>query len=193
MLERWAMDEVTLNGRTPENNRPFYIFNAILSSSALAFLAYLLLVRRSEGAAVDLRFLPAVNASLNALAASLLVAGWVAIRNKARRLHQYFMVGAFAASALFLICYVTYHFVHGDTKYQGTGPLRTVYFVILISHVLLSLGIVPMALSTLYFAWKRRFSSHRRIARIALPIWLYVSVTGVVIFFMLRSSLPSVS
>jgi putative membrane protein len=186
------MDEITLSDRRPVSNRSFYVFNAVLSVSALAFLAYLLLVRRGGAGTVDLRFLPAVNAGFNATAATLLIAGYIAIRRRARQLHKYLMVAALAASLLFLASYVTYHYVHGDTKYQGEGMLRSIYFFILISHVLLSMAVVPMALSTLYFAWKGTFLRHRRIARITLPIWLYVSVTGVVIYFMLRGSTPAV-
>jgi putative membrane protein len=96
------------------------------------------------------------------------------------------MISAFCASSLFLVGYVAYHYVHGDTKYAGQGALRYVYFGVLISHVLLSMAVVPMALASFYYAFRERFQTHARIARILLPIWLYVSVTGVLIYFMLR-------
>ncbi|MGQ0504253.1 MAG: DUF420 domain-containing protein [Myxococcaceae bacterium] len=167
---------------------PFYIFNALISAAALSFLAYILVIRRGEGgAAWDLRFMPAVNASLNALSATLLVAGYVAIRQGARKVHQYFMVGALTASTLFLVCYLVYHYVHGDTKFLGVGPLRTVYFTLLISHVLLSAIAFPLALSTVWFAARKRFATHRTISKVTFPLWLYVSVTGVLIFFFLRA------
>jgi putative membrane protein len=172
-------------------DRSFYIFNAVLSTVALAFLAYILLVRRGGGGA-DLRFLPPVNAALNGAAASFLVAGYVAIKRRAIRVHKYLMVSAFAASSLFLVCYLAYHFVHGDTKYQGTGPIRAVYFFVLISHIVLSAGIVPLALTSFFFAFKSKFAIHKKISKVTLPIWLYVSVTGVLIFFMLRGSPPAV-
>ena len=89
-------------------------------------------------------------------------------------------------SALFLVGYVAYHFVHGDTKFGGIGAIRTVYLSILASHVLLSIAVVPMVLTALYFAWRKQFSRHTKVTRILFPIWLYVSVTGVVIYFMLR-------
>jgi putative membrane protein len=178
-----------LLGRT--SDRSFYLFNAVLSTVALAFLAYILLVRRGGGGA-DLRFLPPVNAALNGAAASFLVAGYVAIQRRAIRVHKYLMVSAFAASSLFLVCYLAYHFVHGDTKYQGTGAIRAVYFFVLISHIALSMSIVPMALTSFFFAFKSKFASHKKIAKVTLPIWLYVSVTGVLIFFMLRGSPPAV-
>jgi putative membrane protein len=116
----------------------------------------------------------------------------VAIRRGARRVHQYLMVSAFFASGLFLVCYLAYHFVHGDTRYAGTGPLRTVYLLILASHVLLSLFVVPGALVSFYFAWRKSFARHKKVTRWLAPIWLYVSVTGVVIYFMLRGSVPAV-
>src|ERR687891_1195473 len=178
-------------GRTQD--RWFYAFTAVVTALALGFLAWLLVLRRADRAAgVDLRFMPAVNASLNALSAVLLTSGWVAIRRGARRIHPYLMISAFTSSALFLVGYIAYHYVHGDTRFQGTGTVRIVYLAVLASHVLLSMVIVPGALATLYFALTKSFRRHRRIARILLPIWLYVSVTGVVIFFMLRGSAPAV-
>ena len=183
------LQPASLLGRT--SDRSFYIFNAVLSTAALAFLAWLLLIRRGGGGA-DLRFLPPVNAALNGAAASCLIAGYIAIKRRALRVHKYLMVSAFVASSLFLVCYLAYHFVHGDTKYQGTGPVRTVYFSILISHIVLSAGIVPMALTSFYFAFKAKFASHKKISKFTLPVWLYVSITGVIIFFMLRGSPPAV-
>jgi putative membrane protein len=177
---------------TRTQDRRFYAFTAVVSALALGFLAWLLVLRRADpGSGLNLRFMPAVNAGLNALSAVLLTSGWVAIRRGVRRVHQYLMVSAFVSSALFLIGYVAYHYVHGDTRFQGTGAIRVVYLVVLATHVLLSMVIVPGALATLYFALTTSFRRHRRIARVLLPIWLYVSVTGVVIFFMLRGSPPA--
>lgn len=167
--------------------RTFLVFNALLSGGALAFLGWLLLVHEGGGTGADLGFLPAVNASLNSVAALSIVAGWIAIRRGQRRAHQYLMVSAFAASALFFVSYVIYHYVHGDTRYTGEGAMRVVYFGVLITHVLFSMAVVPMALSALWLAYRRRFAAHRKLARLLAPIWLYVSVTGVTIFFMLRA------
>jgi putative membrane protein len=172
-------------------DRTFWAFNAALSAGALGFLAWLLLVRRGGESTIDLRFLPTVNAALNATAAMLLAAGWIAIRRGAKKVHQYLMVSAFAASSLFLVCYLVYHWVHGDTKYQGTGAMRVLYLAILASHVLLSMAIVPLSLGGFWFAWTKRFATHKKIGKVTLPIWLYVSVTGVVIYFMLRSGIPT--
>ncbi|MFT3923391.1 MAG: DUF420 domain-containing protein [Myxococcales bacterium] len=168
-------------------DKKFFAFNAVVSALALSLLAWLLLIRSgSATGGQDLAFMPAVNAAFNALAASLLVAGLISIKQRRVDLHKRFMVSAFAASSLFLVGYVIYHYVHGDTKYTGEGPMRTVYFAILISHVLLSIGVVPLALTAFYFAWRKRFATHAKVARVLFPIWLYVSVTGVVIYFMLR-------
>lgn len=182
-----------ISASPPSSDRAFFIFCAVVSTAALGFLAWLLLIRQGDASAtVDLRFMPAVNAGLNSLSAVLLTAGWIAIRRGNRKLHPYLMVSAFASSALFLAGYVAYHYVHGDTKFQGTGTIRTVYLLILATHVLLSMGVVPMALTTFYFSWRKSWARHRKLARVLLPIWLYVSVTGVVIFFMLRGSAPAV-
>jgi putative membrane protein len=172
-------------------DRTFYVFTGVVSAAALALLAWLLLIRRGGAVGVDLRFMPAVNASLNALSACLLVAGWVAIKRGARRVHQYLMVSTFASSTLFLVGYLAYHYVHGDTKYAGDGVMRGVYLAVLASHVLLSMPVVPMALVAFYFAWRQDFRRHRKVTKWLAPIWLYVSVTGVLVFFLLRGSLPA--
>lgn len=183
------MPELSTASVRAASDRRFYVFNALLSVGALSFLTYILVIRHgSGGSASQLDFLPAVNASLNATAALLLCAGYVAIRNRAQRLHKYLMVSTFGASSLFLVSYLTYHFAHGDTKYPIGAPFRTIYLLILGTHVLLSILIVPLSLTTLYFASQRAFARHRKIARVTLPLWLYVSVTGVVIFFMLRAA-----
>lgn len=171
---------------TERSDRSFWIFNALVSTAAVGFLGWLLIIRQGGGVAADLSFMPGVNATLNAISATLLAIGFVAIRNGQRELHRRLMVSAFAASAVFLVGYVLYHYAHGDTRYQGEGTMRTVYFAILISHVLLSIAMLPMILTTFYLAARERFSAHRKLARWTLPIWLYVSVTGVVIYFMLR-------
>jgi putative membrane protein len=169
-------------------DRGFAIFTAVVSAAALGFLFWLLVIRSGEpGAGVDLRFLPAVNAGFNSLSAALLTAGFVFIKQGKPHLHKYAMVGAFAASALFLVSYVTYHYVHGDTKFIGEGVIRPVYFAILVSHILLSVVVVPGALFAFWFAGTKRFVQHKKVTRVLFPVWLYVSVTGVVIFFMLQA------
>ncbi len=171
---------------SPGADRTFFLFNAIVSASAVAFIAFILFRDATPARGTDLSFLPAVNAACNALSALCLVAGYAAIRRRAVHVHRLCMVSAFALSAIFLVGYLTYHYVHGDTRYTGTGLLRAVYFFILITHIVLSITVVPLALTSFYFAFTHAWDRHRRLNRKFLPIWLYVSVTGVIIFFMLR-------
>jgi putative membrane protein len=168
-------------------DRPFWIVNGVVSVVALAVLAYLLLLRHGSGDPARLAFMPAVNAGFNALAAVLLVLAVRAIKRKHVARHQALMLAAFASSSFFLVGYLAYHYVHGDSKYPGGGGARAAYLVLLASHVILSIPIVPMCLGAFYFAFRRRFAAHTRITKILYPIWLYVSVTGVLVFFMLRS------
>lgn len=169
------------------SGRAFAVFNAVVSVVALSALGWLLMLRNVEGeSSIDLSFMPAVNACLNGIASALLIAGWFAIRRGDWKRHRYLMIAAFGASALFLVGYVAYHYVHGDTRFAGPATLRAIYLVILATHVLLSMALLPLALSAFFFAFKGRFDTHRRIAKIALPVWLYVSVTGVIIFVLLH-------
>lgn len=171
---------------SPRSDRAFFLFNAVISTAAVSFIAFILLRDVSPAGGTDLSFMPAVNAVCNALSAGCLIAGYVAIRRRAVHTHRLLMVSAFALSAVFLVGYLAYHYVHGDTAFTGSGPIRIVYFVILISHIVLSITVVPLALTSFYFAFIRAFDRHRRLNRVFLPIWLYVSITGVVIFFLLR-------
>ena len=128
---------------------------------------------------------PALNASLNGLSAILLTGGYAAIRSGKRNVHKVFMVSAFAASTLFLLSYVIYHLrEHKLVLFQGQGWIRPVYFTLLTSHTILAIVIVPLILITLRRAWLERFDKHRLIAQWTLPLWLYVSVTGVIVYFM---------
>jgi putative membrane protein len=129
--------------------------------------------------------LPAVNATLNGIAAALLVFGWLLVRRRRFESHRRVMLAAFATSALFLVSYVIYHANAGSRPFPGQGPIRIVYFAILITHIILAAAIVPMALVTLSRGLSRRYDAHRRIARWTLPVWLYVSVTGVAVYVML--------
>lgn len=162
----------------------FAVFNTVVSAVALAFLAWLLLFHRGVHGGVDLSFMPAVNASFNATSGVLLIAGRIAIARKNAELHRRLMVAAFAVSGLFLAGYVAYHFVHGDTKY--TGAFRPLYLGVLATHVLCSMTVLPLALSAFFFAARREFARHTKVTRVLWPVWLYVSVTGVLIFFLLH-------
>ena len=134
---------------------------------------------------ISLSQLPTLNAILNALSAILLVGGYISIRRRKIGTHKKFMLAAFSTSCLFLISYLTYHFQIGSKRFEGQGLIRPVYFGILISHTILAAAIVPMVLMTLRRAWKGSFERHAHIARRTLPIWIYVSVTGVVVYWML--------
>jgi uncharacterized membrane protein YozB (DUF420 family) len=129
--------------------------------------------------------LPHLNAALNASAAVLLTIGWVLIRRKRIAAHRRVMIAACATSALFLTSYVVYHAQIGSRPFPGTGGLRTVYFAILIPHVVLAAAVLPLALVTLRRGLRRDDARHRRLARWTLPIWLFVSVTGVLVYLML--------
>ncbi len=129
--------------------------------------------------------LPTVNATLNATSAVLLVTGYLLIRRRRIAAHRAVMIAAFSCSVLFLISYLTYHFQAGSVPFQGTGGVRTLYFTILLSHTVLAAAVPFLAVITLVRALRERFDRHRTIARWTLPIWLYVSVTGVVVYWML--------
>jgi putative membrane protein len=134
---------------------------------------------------MTLRDLPALNAVLNATCALLLLLGYRAIRRGERQTHRRFMLAALVTSGLFLVSYLVYHFEVGSVRFHGQGPLRTFYFAVLASHTLLAALIVPLVLVTLRWALRARFAEHRRLARWTLPLWAYVSVTGVVVYWML--------
>ena len=132
-----------------------------------------------------IRQLPSVNAALNFTAAVLLVWGYALIRRRRVATHRKVMLAAFAASCLFLAGYLTYHFQVGAVRYPGTGAIRTVYLTILTTHTILAAAVPPLAIVTLRRGLGARYAAHRRLARWTLPIWLYVSVTGVVVYAML--------
>lgn len=136
-------------------------------------------------------YLPHLNALLNSTSALFLIAGFGFIKAGRIQAHRTCQVTAVVTSTLFLISYLTYHYYHGDTPFPGQGMVRPFYFAILISHVILAIVIVPLVLITLYRAVRLDFIRHRRIARWTLPLWLYVSVTGVIVYLMLYHIYPS--
>jgi putative membrane protein len=135
--------------------------------------------------------LPTLNAILNSISAVLLVIGFIFIRNKNIKAHRACMIGAFATSTLFLISYLIYHYNHGATSFSGVGISRLIYFTVLITHTILAAAIVPMVFITFSRALRERFDAHRKIARWTLPLWLYVSVTGVFVYVMLYHLYPA--
>jgi uncharacterized membrane protein YozB (DUF420 family) len=134
---------------------------------------------------IDYTVLPTVNATLNAVSGMFLLIGYVFIRQRRITAHRNAMLGAFGSSTLFLMSYLTYHWNAGSRPFGGQGPIRVVYFAILISHVILAAAILPMAIATLSRGLRGRYPEHRRIARWTFPTWLYVSVTGVIVYVML--------
>jgi putative membrane protein len=183
------MSSTALNA-APSTERNFYLGIGVVSAAAVGLLAWILILRSPPpGDAAALAFMPAVNAAMNALSASCLVMGFIAIRTKRVPLHRGLMLSALGFSALFLVGYLAYHFVHGDTHYPEGAPLRTFYLAMLASHVILSIVCFPMVLITFGLALRGQVLRHRKIAKWTLPIWLYVSVTGVAVFVMLRSVL----
>lgn len=134
---------------------------------------------------ISVQDLPSINATLNGTAALLLIWGYVLIRRRKVNTHRRVMMAAFATSSVFLICYLIYHFQVGSVRFLKTGAIRTVYFIILGTHTVLAAAVPPLAVVTLNRGLKARFEKHQKIARWTLPIWLYVSVTGVVVYLML--------
>lgn len=157
-----------------------------LSFTIVAVVGVLLLAHEpGRPWSAEVAALPALNASLNGTAAALLAVGWAAIRRRRIALHRACMLGACAVSALFLVSYVTYHYLAGSRSFAGQGAIRWVYFPILVSHIVLAAAMVPFVLTTAYRALTSDFTRHVRIARVTLPVWLYVSVTGVLVYLLL--------
>jgi len=168
--------------------RPVVGAIVVVSGLAVSFLLWLLYVHHaSADFAGRWIFLPALNALLNGLCAIALCAGLYFIKNHNREAHRTSMLLAFAFSSVFLVSYIVNHALRGDTIFPGQGPVRVLYLSILASHVILSIVALPMVLTTFFFSLTGRFAMHRRIARWTYPIWLYVSVTGVVVFLFLRA------
>jgi putative membrane protein len=132
-----------------------------------------------------LGFLPPIYATINAFTALILVIGVIQIKKGNRKAHENLMKLAIGLSALFLVMYVIYHMTSASTPFGGEGTIRTVYFIILISHILLSIAVIPLVLITFVKALSKRFDKHRKIAKITFPIWLYVAVTGVIVYIMI--------
>lgn len=132
-------------------------------------------------------YLPALNASLNSICGMCLICGFIAIKLGYRKVHISFMITATVVTTLFLASYITYHHFHGDTHFLAEGAIKFFYFALLISHVLLSIVVLPLVILTLYYARTKRFVSHKKIARWTFPVWLYVDVTGVLVYLILNN------
>jgi putative membrane protein len=160
----------------------------LVSLSAFLFLIWLLYYKdASYTTATWVAQLPALNALLNSASTIFIISGFVAIKKKKYVMHMKLMLTAFITSSLFLISYLVYHNFTGHTPFPGEGWIRPIYFTILISHIILSAFVVPLVLTSYYFAFSGKFQTHRKVSKWTFPIWLYVSITGVVIFFMLNA------
>lgn len=182
------MDSYNSDSKTQDDKNVFVIIG-FLSFSVIAFLIWLIYFKPGADLTGEVSWvssLPALNAFLNTLTSIFLITGLTLIKQNKIDWHKRAMFSATGTSALFLVSYIAYHHFHGDTKFIATGLIRPIYFGILISHILLSAIQVPLILSTLYLALTKKFVRHKKVARVTFPIWLYVSVTGVLIFIMLR-------
>jgi putative membrane protein len=162
---------------------------AILAISAAASLFLFWLIYEHPAAdttSTKLAFLPALNAALNGLSATALLVGYTFIRARKIAAHRASMITAFGFSTLFLVSYILHHYLHGDVRYPHEAALRSIYLPLLASHIVLAVIALPMVLVTFFFSLTGRFPQHRKVARWTFPIWLYVSVTGVVTYVMLR-------
>jgi putative membrane protein len=159
----------------------------LLSAFIAGFLVWLIYFKGRVAGPSWVSRLPAANAVFNSASAICLIFGYINIRRRNRIVHMRFMLSATVFSSLFLVSYITYHYFHGDTRFPGQGWIRPVYFFILISHIGLSTLALPLILGTLWYALRNQFRFHRGVARWTLPVWLYVSVTGVVVYFILNA------
>ena len=174
--------------QTQTNQRAVLGSIFVISAAAVSFLLWLLYLHRAPAQfAGRFVFLPALNAVLNGLSAIALCTGLYFIKKRDRKAHRASMLLAFGFSSLFLVSYIVNHALHGDTIFPCHGPVRTLYLSILASHIILSVVALPMVLTTFFFSLTGRFAMHRRIARFTFPIWLYVSITGVVVFVFLKA------
>jgi putative membrane protein len=168
------------------STRPAILAILALSVAASAFLFWLIYVHPASATSTQYAFLPALNAVLNGLAATALLIGYTFIRSRRIKAHRAAMITAFGFSTLFLVSYIAHHALHGDVRYPLHAAGRMIYLPLLASHILLAVVALPMVLVTFFFSLSGRIPQHRKIARWTFPIWLYVSVTGVITFVMLR-------
>jgi putative membrane protein len=168
------------------STRPAIAAILVISAAATAFLFWLIYVHPAAASSTQYAFLPALNALLNGLSATALLIGYTFIRARRINAHRASMITAFVFSTLFLVSYILHHALHGDVRYPAHATLRFVYLPLLASHILLAVVALPLVLVTFFFSLTGRIPQHRKVARWSFPLWLYVSVTGVVTYMMLR-------
>jgi putative membrane protein len=168
------------------STRPAIAAILVISAAATLFLFWLIYVHPAAATSTQYAFLPALNAVLNGLSATALLIGYTFIRSRRIKAHRASMITAFVFSTLFLISYIAHHALHGDVRYPADGAYRSIYLPLLASHIVLAIVALPMVLVTFFFSLSGRIPQHRKIARWTFPLWLYVSVTGVITYVMLR-------
>jgi putative membrane protein len=172
---------------TQQNTTPVAIVIILLvSAAATTFLFWLIYIHPAAASSAQYAFLPALNALLNGLSATALLIGFTFIRARRIGAHRASMITAFVFSTLFLVGYILHHALHGDVRYPAHAEFRTFYLCLLASHIVLAVVALPLVLVTFFFSLSGRFPQHRKVARWTFPLWLYVSVTGVITYVMLR-------
>jgi putative membrane protein len=178
---------MTVTAPAPANTRSSIGVILAISAAATLFLFWLIYAHPAvDAASTRLSFLPALNAFLNGLSATALLTGYIFIRAHRVRAHRASMMTAFAFSTLFLVSYILHHYLHGDVRYPVHAALRMIYLPLLASHILLAIVALPLVLITFFFSHTGKIPQHRKVARWTFPLWLYVSVTGVLTYVMLR-------
>ena len=170
------------------NDKAAVRYILVLSGAIVLFLVWYIYFRQTSGHSDHdfIKSLPFVNACLNGFSATLITIGVISIKRQKTKAHITCMILATFSSALFLVGYLFYHYYHGDTKFPGQGAIRPVYFFILITHIITSIVVVPLVFLTLFFAITKRFAKHKKIAAWTYPVWLYVSVTGILVYYLLK-------
>ena len=179
-------ETMTDRRRSPSSTRPAIAAILLISAAATLFLFWLIYVHPAAASSTQYAFLPALNALLNGLSATALLIGYTFIRSRRIQAHRSAMITAFLFSTLFLLSYIAHHALHGDVRYPLHAALRSVYLPLLASHIVLAIVALPLVLVTFFFSLTGRIPQHRKIARWTFPLWLYVSVTGVITYVMLR-------
>ncbi|WP_372655049.1 DUF420 domain-containing protein [Halobacteriovorax sp.] len=171
-----------------QNNTTAYSVIGLVSFITISFLVWLIYFKTPHTVTSDwVTHLPATNALLNSISFIFLCCGYYFIKKGQKSLHIKCMISATVSSFLFVVSYITYHHFHGDTKFLATGSIKYIYFTILISHIILSVPLVPLVLATLWNAYKENYVAHKKLARLTFPIWVYISVTGVLIYLILNN------
>jgi putative membrane protein len=177
---------MTISVAPRSSTRPAIAAILVISAAASLFILWLIYIHPAAAASGQYAFLPALNALLNGLSATALLIGYTFIRARRIKAHRAAMITAFGFSTLFLVSYILHHALHGDVRYPAHAALRSLYLPLLASHIVLAVVALPLVLVTFFFSLTGRFRQHRKVARWTFPLWLYVSITGVVTYIMLR-------